>query len=94
MATFEDSEKVRINKQYQEIVRKIPFSSPFDLRRAVEVAARNLRDFRLDLYKQKTKIQQKHDKEQENLKKQTDERHTQLISILNKTKRAVAPYDK
>ena len=41
MATFEDSEKVRINKQYQEIVRKIPFSAPFDLRRAVEVAEGN-----------------------------------------------------
>ncbi|MBQ9236160.1 MAG: hypothetical protein IJ184_06845 [Alphaproteobacteria bacterium] len=40
MATFEDGEKVRINKQYQEIVRKIPLSAPLDLRRAVEVAAR------------------------------------------------------
>lgn len=92
MATFEDSKSVCINKQYQDILQNIPLSAPYDLRRAVDLAARNLRDFRLELHKQEVKLQQEYKVEQENLKKQTEEQHTQLISILNKAKRAVAPY--
>lgn len=94
MATFEDSKSVSINKQYQDILRNIPLSAPYDLRRAVDLAAKNLRDFRLELYKQEMKLQRNYDKEQENLKKQTRERHTQLIAQLNRAKRAVAPYEK
>lgn len=92
MARFEDSKSVRINKQYQDILQNIPLSAPYDLRRAVELAAKNLRDFRLELHKQEVKLQQEYKVEQENFKKQTEEQHTQLISILNKAKRAVAPY--
>lgn len=70
----------------------IPLSAPYDLRRAVDLAAKNLRDFRLELHKREVKLQQEYTSEKENLKKQTEEQHTQLISILNKAKRAVAPY--
>lgn len=92
MATFEDGKSVSINKQYQDILQNIPLSAPYDLRRAVDLAAKNLRDFRLELHKREVKLQQEYKVEQENLKKQTEEQHTQLISILNKAKRAVAPY--
>lgn len=94
MATFEDSEKVRINKQYQDIIKNIPVSAPYDLKRAVEVAAQNLRDFRLELYKQKKQIKQKYDSEQENLNKQTGDKHAQLVSALSKAKRAIVPFQK
>lgn len=94
MATFEDSKSVNINKQYQDILQNIPLSAPYDLRRAVELAAKDLRDFRLELHTQEMKLQQEYDAEKENLKKQTEERHTQLISILNNAKRAVSSYRK
>lgn len=94
MATFEDSEKVRISKQYQDTIKNIPVSAPYDLKRAVEVAAQDLRNFRLELYKQKKQIKQKYDSEQENLNKQTSDKHAQLIRALSKAKRAVAPYKK
>ena len=94
MATFEDSEKVRINKQYQDIIKNISASAPYDLKRAVEVAAQDLRDFRLVLYRQKQQIKQKYDSEQENLNKQTSDKHAQLIRALSKAKRAVVPFQK
>ena len=75
-------------------MQNIPLSAPYDLRRAVELAAKDLRDFRLELHTQEMKLQQEYDAEKENLKKQTEERHTQLISILNNAKRAVSSYRK
>ena len=92
MATFEDSEKVRIDKQFQDVLRNIPVSAPYDLKRAIEVAAQDLRDFRLELYKQKKQIKQKYDSEQEDLNKQTSDKHAQLIRALSKAKRAVISY--
>ncbi len=94
MARFEDSEKVRINQQYRDVLKDIPISAPYDLRRAVENAARELRDFRLTLHGKQLTIQQKCKKELERTIKQTQEKHEQLIRNLNQAKKGVMSWKK
>ena len=94
MATFEDSKSVNINKQYQDILQNIPLSAPYDLRRAVELAAKDLRDFRLTLHGKQLAIQQKCEKELERTIKQTQEKHEQLIRNLNQAKKSVMSWKK